>query len=276
MKHYKAPKLTLAGAGPGDPDLISIKALRAIAQADVVLYDALVNPALLQHAHPEATVVYVGKRKGEVAYTQEQINNLIVDYAHSHGHVVRLKGGDPFVFGRGMEEVIYAGKFNITTDVIPGISSSIAVPALAGIPVSHRGMAQSFWVLTATLSDGSLNPDLRRAAQSNATVVVLMGLSKLADIAALYAEAGREGEAVAVISNGSLPVQRTVTGTLARIAAQVQEARLPAPAVIVIGKVVRLATESREPLREAEAQAMLQRIQNQLGLPNENANTHDD
>ena len=138
------PKLTLAGAGPGDPDLITAKAINALGKADIVLYDALVNPILLKYASPNVKKIFVGKRNGVHSLKQEQINNLIVDLAFTYGNVVRLKGGDPFVFGRGYEEIEFAQSFNIETEVIPGISSSVGVPALAGIPVTHRGASESF------------------------------------------------------------------------------------------------------------------------------------
>jgi uroporphyrin-III C-methyltransferase len=150
MSNYKIPKITLVGAGPGDTELITLKGLNALKTADVVLYDALVNQDLLAYAPKESIKIYVGKRNHQHAYTQEQINTLIVDMAYTHGHVVRLKGGDSFVFGRGQEELNYANAFNIETSVVPGISSSISVPALAGIPVTHRGVSESFWVITGT------------------------------------------------------------------------------------------------------------------------------
>jgi uroporphyrin-III C-methyltransferase len=138
------PKLTLVGAGPGDPDLITIKGIEAIASADVILYDALVNKELLSYAPADALLIYVGKRNNNHTYTQEQINALIIDSAFSYGHVVRLKGGDPFVFGRGYEELAHAELFNIQTSVVPGISSSIAVASLQGIPPARHSCDQSW------------------------------------------------------------------------------------------------------------------------------------
>lgn len=266
MKQYRNPKITIAGAGPGDPDLISVKALKAIQSADVVLYDALVNPQLLMNTPKGALIIFVGKRKGTKAYPQEQINTLMVDYAFTHGHVVRLKGGDPFVFGRGMEEALFAEKFNIPVEIIPGISSSIAVPALAGIPVSHRGTANSFWVLTATLSDGSINPDLQCAAKSNATVVVLMGLGKLREIAGIFEKAGKENEAAAVVSNGSLPTQKAAFGTVTDICCKVADEGISAPAVIVIGEVVRLRHQSDADANHSAALQLLEKIKSEMGL----------
>src|SRR5688572_8286295 len=186
------PKLTLVGAGPGDLDLITVKGIQAISNADVILYDALVNKELLHYAVPSALKIYVGKRNKQHAYTQEQINSLIVDLAFTHGHVVRLKGGDPFVFGRGYEELAHAQLFNIETAVIPGISSSIAVPELQGIPVTNRGTSESFWVITGTKSNGELSGDIQLAARSTATAVILMGLNKINRIAEIYRNEGRE------------------------------------------------------------------------------------
>jgi uroporphyrin-III C-methyltransferase len=232
------PKITLVGAGPGDIELITLKGIKAIKSADVILYDALVNEELLDFA-PNAIKIFVGKRRGFKVFSQEEINQLIVDQAFLYGHVVRLKGGDSFVFGRGYEEILHAEAFNIPTSVVPGISSSISVPALAGIPVTHRGVSNSFFVLTGTLSDGSINPEIEIAAQSSATVVILMGLSKLQEITEVYKRQGKSDEAVAVISNGSLSNQISVVGTIDTIAENT--INIPAPGVIVIGPVVELS-----------------------------------
>lgn len=241
----QTPKITLIGAGPGDPELISVKGLRTLGEADVILYDALVSEDLLDFA-PKAKKIFVGKRKGIKAYSQDEINRLLVAEALQHGHAVRLKGGDSFVFGRGYEEIEYAQFFGVETHVIPGISSSISVPALAGVPVTHRGVSNGFTVVTAVLSDGELNPELYKLAQLGTTTVILMGLSKLSEIAAIYRANGKANEAVAVISNGSLPNQRTVTGTIQNIAARVQQEGIPAPAVIVVGEVVRLKVPEKQ------------------------------
>src|ERR1700749_614286 len=147
------PRITLVGAGPGDAELITLKGVKALQTADVVLYDALVNEELLEFAPATATKVYVGKRSGDHSYSQDAVNKLMVDYAINFGHVVRLKGGDPFVFGRGFEELEFAASYNIPASVIPGISSSIAVAELKNIPVTHRGLSESFWVITGTISN---------------------------------------------------------------------------------------------------------------------------
>ena len=233
------PKITLVGAGPGDTELITVKGLNALRTADVVLYDALVNKELLNYAPECAFKIYVGKRQNRHAYTQEQINTLLVDMAYTYGHVVRLKGGDAFVFGRGREELNYADNFNIETSVIPGISSSIAVPALSGIPVTHRGASESFWVVTATTRDNTLSEDVKSAAKTNATVVILMGLLKLKEITEVFIQEGKAGMAVALIQDGSLPTQKIALGTIDTIFETAAEQQIKAPAVIVIGEVVK-------------------------------------
>jgi uroporphyrin-III C-methyltransferase len=233
------PKVTLVGAGPGDLELITLKGLNAIKHAEVILYDALVNEELLDFA-PIATKIFVGKRKGFKAYSQDEINLLLVKYAFSHGNVVRLKGGDSFVFGRGYEELEFVEKFGIETTVVPGISSSIAVPALAGIPVTHRGTSTSFTVISASLSNGELNPDVKYAAQSNGTAVILMGLTKLDEIVSLYKRAGKFETGIAIISNGSLPNEEIIRGTISNIQFKFEENPVPSPAIIVVGEVVNL------------------------------------
>jgi uroporphyrin-III C-methyltransferase len=239
MSNNIIPKLTIAGAGPGDADLVTVKTIQALAAADIVLYDALVNTELLKYVPLGVKKIYVGKRNNNHSYTQDQINALIVDLAFTHGHVVRLKGGDPFVFGRGLEEIRYAESFNIDTEYIPGISSSIAVAGLQGIPVTHRGTSESFWVITGTTSSGKLSGDIALAAQSTATVVILMGLNKLPEIAELYQKAGRGETAVAIIQDGSLATENVALGTVETIVEIAKEEGIGAPAVIVIGEVVK-------------------------------------
>lgn len=236
----KTPRLTLVGAGPGDPELISVKGLKALGQADVVMYDALVHPALLESAHPDALKVFVGKRRGFCEFAQEDINRLIVENALQHGHVVRLKGGDPFVFGRGYEEISHARNFNIETAVIPGISSSIAVPELQNIPLTCRGINESFWVLTGTTANHELSRDIHCAVQSSATLVILMGMKNLGQIAAIFAKEGKSDKPVAIIQNGSRDDEKIALGTMGTIEAIVEQQGLQNPAIIVIGEVVTL------------------------------------
>lgn len=241
MKSAVNPRITLVGAGPGDPELISVKGLKAIRRADVLLYDALVCPDLLEEAPAHAERVFVGKRAGRHAFPQEEINRLLVAYAFNHGHVVRLKGGDPYVFARGQEERDYAAAFQIPVEVIPGITSAVAVPAAAGIPVTARGVNDSFWVLTATTTGGRFIADLDLAIQSSATLVILMGRGKLAEIAGRFVRAGKGGLPVAVVQNGTLKSQRSVSGTMADIAARADAEGIGTPAVIVAGEVADLS-----------------------------------
>jgi uroporphyrin-III C-methyltransferase len=233
-------KLTLVGAGCGDPDLITLKGVKALQNADAILYDALANDALLEHARPDAIKIFVGKRRGKQGFLQEDINNLIIECVEKYGNVVRLKGGDPYVFGRGFEEILHAQQHGIETAYVPGISSSIAAAGLAGIPVTHRGASQSFWVLTATAADESLPTDLKLAAQSDATVIILMGLAKIKEIAAVFIDNGKSKLPVAVIQNGSLPTEKTVIGTAETIAQLIEKEGILAPAILIFGKVVNL------------------------------------
>ncbi|MCL6524783.1 MAG: uroporphyrinogen-III C-methyltransferase [Thermoflavifilum sp.] len=234
-----SPKLTLIGAGPGDPELITLKGIKALQAGQVILYDALIDNRLLQYASPDALKIFVGKRKGYKAYSQEEIHELIVHYAKHFGHVVRLKGGDPFVFGRGYEELIYAQQHGVEVEVIPGISSAIAVPELQHIPVTLRGISESCWITTGTLADGQLSKDLQLAAHSSATIVVLMGVHKLPEIVALYHHLKKAQTPIAIIQNGSLIDEKIVVGTLENIQEKAAAAHIQPPAILVIGEVVR-------------------------------------
>ena len=234
----KTPKLTVVGAGPGDIDLITVKAIKVLKTADVVLYDALVNEELLDYINPEAEQIFVGKRRGCYKYQQDQINELIVARAKSNGHVVRLKGGDPFIFGRGAEEMEYAANFGLEVAVVPGISSSMAVAANQNIPVTKRGSSESFWVITGTTKEHKISSDIQLAAKSNATVVVLMGMSKLPQIVKLFQEEGKNELPVAIIQNGTRPNEKIGIGTVDTIESIVEENNLKNPAIILLGKVV--------------------------------------
>lgn len=239
-KEIKEPRITLVGAGPGDAELISLKGVRILKSADVVLYDALVNNELLDFAPEHAIKVYVGKRSGDHSYSQEAVNKLMIDYALNYGHVVRLKGGDPFVFGRGFEELEIAASYSIPAEVVPGISSSISVPALQGIPLTHRGTSESFWVITGTTSSGEISRDLYIAAKTNATVVVLMGINKLKEIAEIFGAEGKSRLPVAVIQNGSMENEKLVVATAGTIFEAAQDQKIGSPAIIVFGEVVGL------------------------------------
>tara|TARA_A100000171_G_scaffold36014_1_gene34648 strand:- start:3642 stop:4475 length:834 start_codon:yes stop_codon:yes gene_type:complete len=231
-------QLTVVGAGPGDVELITLKAIKALQAADVVLYDALVDVALLDYA-PNAEHIFVGKRKGCYAYQQEQINDLIVSRAKTHGHVVRLKGGDPFVFGRGAEEMEYAASKGVKVAMVPGISSSVAVPASQNIPVTKRGAAESFWVITGTTKEHKLSTDVALAAKSNATIVILMGMGKLAEIVELFKLEGKADMPIAIIQNGTREDEKLGIGTIDTIEQIVVERQLSNPAIIVVGEVVK-------------------------------------
>jgi len=197
-----------------------------------------VDVALLDYA-PNAEHIFVGKRKGCYAYQQEQINDLIVSRAKTHGHVVRLKGGDPFVFGRGAEEMEYAASKGVKVAMVPGISSSVAVPASQNIPVTKRGAAESFWVITGTTKEHKLSTDVALAAKSNATIVILMGMGKLAEIVELFKLEGKADMPIAIIQNGTREDEKLGIGTIDTIEQIVVERQLSNPAIIVVGEVVK-------------------------------------
>ena len=239
------PKVTLIGAGPGDPDLITVKGVKALSKASVVLYDALVNRTLLEYASNNAKLIFVGKRKGSHSYSQDEINELIIKNAFEFGNVVRLKGGDPFIFGRGSEEIEYIESFGIETEVISGISSSMAVPASQGISLTKRGVAESFWVITGTTSERKLSNDVYLAAQSTATVVILMGMSKLKEIVSIFKQFEKGDVPTAIIQNGTTKNEKLGLGTIDSIVEVVERKELSSPAIIVIGDVVKESTKLR-------------------------------
>jgi len=231
------PKLILVGAGPGDPELISVKGLKALQAADVVMYDALVSEELLQHA-PNAVKVFCGKRAGTHYMKQDEINRQIVEHAQRYGTVVRLKGGDPFIFGRGQEELEYAEKHGIPTAIIPGISSATALATSRKIPLTKRGITESVWVTTGTTSCGALSDDIELAAQSSATVVILMGIGKLPEIVKVFLKYKPATYPMAIIQNGTLPDEKVVCGHLVTIQDKVDKENITAPAIIIVGEVV--------------------------------------
>ncbi|HEY8490116.1 MAG TPA: uroporphyrinogen-III C-methyltransferase [Dehalococcoidia bacterium] len=241
-------KVWLIGAGPGDPGLITVAGLAALAAADVVVYDRLVNPRLLEHARPDAERVYVGKAPGAHALSQEEINNVLVARAREGRRVARLKGGDPFVFGRGGEEAERLAAAGIPFVVVPGVTSAVAVPAYAGIPVTHREAASSFAVVTGHEDPAKDGSSIRweHLATAVDTLVFLMGVSTLPSIVEQLVRHGRDPRTpVACIRWGTTPQQETVTGTLADIAARVEAAGLEPPVVTVVGDVVRLRDHLR-------------------------------
>lgn len=238
-------KVYLIGAGPGDPELITVKGLRCLRMADVVLYDRLISAELLDEAPAHAELVFVGKQTGHHMMPQIEINRLMISYARDGRVVVRLKGGDPFVFGRGGEEVLALALADIPFEVIPGVSSAIAVPASAGIPVTHRDYASSVTIVTGHQAheDESTIVNWKALAQLGGTLVVLMGVKALTDFTHLLREAGLSSELpAAVIQEGTTSRQRVVTGTLADIAERALAAGLSSPATTVIGNVVNALT----------------------------------
>jgi uroporphyrin-III C-methyltransferase len=235
--------VSLVGAGPGDPELITVKGLRRLRAADVVIYDALANEALLRECRADAELIYAGKRAGQHFRSQDEINALLIEKARAGLQVVRLKGGDPFVFGRGGEEAAVLVAAGIAWEVVPGISSAVAVPAYAGIPVTDRGAASSFAVITGHEDPNREETRLRwqALAQGIDTLVFLMGVGRLESIAAQLIAHGRAADTpAAVVRQGTTPDQQTVVGTLASIAADVARAQLTAPATLIVGEVVRL------------------------------------
>jgi uroporphyrin-III C-methyltransferase len=245
----------LVGAGPGDPGLLTLKARDLLASCDVVVYDNLVNPELLGHVSATAERIYVGKVGGGRQTPQEEINRLIVDHAGAGKRVVRLKGGDPFLFGRGGEEAEAILDAGLRFEVVPGISSALAVPAYAGIPLTHRGLSSSVTVLTgARQGQGERASDLLANTAAADTLVILMGVAHLREITTDLLKAGRAGETpAAVIRWGTYEGQQIVLGTLQTIADEAERALLRAPAVIIVGEVVRLRERLKwfEALREA-------------------------
>lgn len=253
MKKYQKSSVTLVGAGPGHAELISLKGLKAIKEANVILYDSLASEEILEYAHEDTLLIYVGKSLGKYIYTQDQINELIVKYANAYGHVVRLKGGDPFVFGRGYEELEYVRRHGIECTIISGISSSVAVPASIGIPVTSRGYADSFWVLTGTTRDGQLSQDIHLATQSNATIIILMGMSRLADICQLFEQAGKGKLPAAVIQHGTRQNCQYTIASVDTLYDKAQANKLCNPAVIILGEVVSLHSEFEQIKEQAKA-----------------------
>jgi len=232
----------LVGAGPGDPALLTLGAAEALRAADCVLFDALVSPSVLAHANPAAELLPVGKRAGAHSMPQDDIDALLIAKAREGKRVVRLKGGDPFVFGRGGEEALACRAAGIAFTVIPGVTSAVAVPAYAGIPVTHRGLAANFAVVTGSeAGDPTLDWGALAAID---TLVVLMGASALAEVAEKLIAAGKSPNTPAAsISQGTLPSQRAATATLSTIAATVREQGLPTPLITVIGEVAALSKE---------------------------------
>jgi uroporphyrin-III C-methyltransferase len=248
-------KVYLVGAGPGDPGLLTVRGLALLRNAPVIVYDRLVNPALLQEAGAQTTKIYVGKRAGRHCPAQAEINGILIAYARAGHEVVRLKGGDPFVFGRGGEEAEALSGAGIPFEIVPGVSSAMAVPAYAGIPLTHRKLASSFAVVTgheARKPNSSI--DWAKLATGVDTLVILMGLTNLASIVNKLIAHGRAPRTpVAVIRSGTTIAQESVIGTLADIVEK--SALVEPPALIVIGDVVSLADKLKWFIRASDCQA---------------------
>jgi uroporphyrin-III C-methyltransferase len=233
--------VVLVGGGPGDPDLITVKGARALGEADVVVYDRLAAPELLTLAPADTERIYVGKQPGGHAMKQEQINDVLVERARRGQTVVRLKGGDPFVFGRGGEEMLACAEAGVTCEVIPGITSAVAAPAVAGIPVTHRGVARSLAIVTASTAGTAHEPDavdLSRIATATDTLVLLMAAGRLAETCQALIEAGRDAdEPAALVMWATTPEERIVIGTLRDLPTMAVATRMGPPATLVVGEV---------------------------------------
>jgi uroporphyrin-III C-methyltransferase len=228
----------LVGAGPGDPELLTLRAVTALRQADAIVYDRLVHPGALAHAAPHTRLLYVGKEGGGAQVPQREINELLVSQARLGRTVVRLKGGDPFVFGRGGEEALALEAAGIGYAVIPGVTSGVAAPALAGIPVTHRGVAAAVTFATCTLADGGV--DWAHLAGAP-TLVLFMAGAKLARVSASLIAAGKAPSTpAAIIESASLPEQRVISASLAQLPEVAAAAVIGSPALLIIGEVVAL------------------------------------
>lgn len=243
LLEWKTPKgeVYLVGAGPGDPELLTLKALRLMQQADVVIYDRLVSPAIMELCRRDATKIYVGKARSNHAVPQEGINALLVEYASKGQRVCRLKGGDPFIFGRGGEEIQELFAAGVPFQVVPGITAASGCSAYAGIPLTHRDYAQSVRFLTGHLKEGSPELPWDELVYQNQTLVLYMGLVGLEKICEKLIEHGQRPDMpVALISKGTTPEQKVLVGTLADIASKVEENHIQAPTLTIIGDVVSL------------------------------------
>ena len=231
------PELYVVGAGPGDPELITVNAYKILQTAAVVLYDNLANKELLEAVPGDCEKIYVGKQPYGEYTPQEQIHALIKEKAFSKGRVVRLKGGDPYIFGRGFEEILFARENGIEAHYIPGITSMQAV-GLEDIPLTHRNVCESIWIVTGTKKDGTLSDDLRLAIKSKATVVVYMGMKKLKDIANVFVEENAGNIPAAIIQHASLPKQKMGKGKVKDLERIAKDNLLTHPSIIIIGSVV--------------------------------------
>jgi len=245
-------KVWLVGAGPGDPELLTLKAVRVIGEADVALVDDLVNPAVLAHLHSDARVIHVGKRGGCKSTPQAFIEKLLVAEALAGNTVVRLKGGDPFVFGRGGEETAALDKAGIPWEVVSGITAGIAAPAAAGIPVTHRDAGRGVAFITGHTRDGAA-VDWEALARSGLTLVVYMGIARCESIVAGLRDGGLRADLpAAVIQHATLPQQHVVATTLSRLPADIKHHGIGSPAILVIGEVADAARFATQTITEIE------------------------
>ena len=243
----KLGKVILVGAGPGDPDLLTLKAVKALRAADVILVDDLVHPSVLEHANPVARMISVGKRGGCKSTPQAFIERLMIEEARAGHVVVRLKGGDPFVFGRGGEEREHLLAEGVAVEVINGITSGMAAPSLYGIPLTHRDFSQGVTFVTGHGKDAAAQPDWSALVQSGMTLVIYMGIARSAEIQAALLQAGMPGGMpVAIIQAAATEQQRGVLTTLAHLTQIIQEKQLHSPSIIVVGKVVRCGAAQLE------------------------------
>ncbi len=234
-------RVYLVGAGPGDPELLTLRAVRLLGQTDVIVYDHLVSSAVLDFVAPSAERIFAGKRRNEHTLRQEQINALLVKLANEGKHVVRLKGGDPFIFGRGGEELQALAAHGIAFEVVPGVTAASGVSSYAGIPLTHRDHAQSCLFVTGHLKDGTADLDWPSLVRLHQTVVIYMGLSGLPEICRQMMVHGALPDLpIAVVQDGTIATQKVVTGTLADMPERVAQAGLKSPCLTIIGDVVRL------------------------------------
>jgi uroporphyrinogen III methyltransferase/synthase len=245
VKKLSSGKVFLVGAGPGDPGLFTLKGLRILKKADIVIYDRLVHDQIVKLIPKKVRKVCLGKAFGQADEIQRKISELMVSEAKAGRNVVRLKGGDPFVFGRGGEEAQYLKRFDVKFEVVPGVTSAFAAPAYAGIPVSHRDFSSSVVLVTGTEGGGGISKvDWGKVGTSIDTVVVLMGIRQLNHIVSSMLDSGRSQKTdVAIIEWGTTEKQRTIYGILGNIVEKARKSRLESPAVIVIGDVVKLREE---------------------------------
>jgi len=247
-------KVYIVGAGPGDAGLITVKAAELLKKADVVLYDYLVNRELLEDCQPACELVYVGKKKDKHTYPQEELNELLVQFARKGKTIVRLKGGDPFVFGRGTEEILKLIEHHIDYEVVPGVTSGVAVPAYMGIPVTARHVASSVTFVTGhPAASGKEIVNWKALAKGSDTIVVYMGVSNAASIAQLLVDGGKRAETpVALIRWGTYPQQEMLRATLKTLSAKMDEVGFHPPALMIIGEVVNFADQLQPIVQSVE------------------------